>query len=71
MLSDEADIVLVLGSQNSSNSQRLAELARDGGIAAPPEGVLVEVDVSFGVHFHARVHPWRRAGPWDARSIRR
>jgi 4-hydroxy-3-methylbut-2-enyl diphosphate reductase len=34
MLSDEANIVLVLGSQNSSNSQRLAELARDGGIAA-------------------------------------
>lgn len=34
MLSDDADIVLVLGSQNSSNSQRLAELAREGGIAA-------------------------------------
>jgi 4-hydroxy-3-methylbut-2-enyl diphosphate reductase len=34
LLSDEADIVIVLGSQNSSNSQRLAELARDGGIAA-------------------------------------
>ena len=34
MLSDDADIVLVLGSQNSSNSQRLAELARDGGIPA-------------------------------------
>ena len=34
VLSDGADIVLVLGSQNSSNSQRLAELARDGGIAA-------------------------------------
>ena len=34
MLSDEASIVLVLGSQNSSNSQRLAELARDGDIAA-------------------------------------
>ena len=34
MLSDEADIVLVLGSQNSSNSQRLAELARERGIRA-------------------------------------
>ncbi|MFM8635252.1 MAG: 4-hydroxy-3-methylbut-2-enyl diphosphate reductase [Planctomycetia bacterium] len=34
LLSDDADIVLVLGSQNSSNSQRLAELARDGGIPA-------------------------------------
>ncbi len=34
VLSDGADIVLVLGSQNSSNSQRHAELSRDGGIAA-------------------------------------
>jgi 4-hydroxy-3-methylbut-2-enyl diphosphate reductase len=34
MLADDADIVIVLGSQNSSNSQRLAELARDGGIPA-------------------------------------
>jgi 4-hydroxy-3-methylbut-2-enyl diphosphate reductase len=30
-LSSEAQIVLVLGSQNSSNSQRLAELARENG----------------------------------------
>ena len=30
-LSDTADLVLVLGSQNSSNSQRLAELARERG----------------------------------------
>ncbi|MFM8802975.1 MAG: 4-hydroxy-3-methylbut-2-enyl diphosphate reductase [Planctomycetia bacterium] len=34
LLSDEADIGIVLGSQNSSNSQRLAELARDGDIPA-------------------------------------
>ncbi|NDA56752.1 MAG: 4-hydroxy-3-methylbut-2-enyl diphosphate reductase, partial [Betaproteobacteria bacterium] len=34
LLSEGADIVLVLGSQNSSNSQRLAELARDNGIRA-------------------------------------
>jgi 4-hydroxy-3-methylbut-2-enyl diphosphate reductase len=34
LLSTEADVVLVLGSQNSSNSQRLAELARERGIAA-------------------------------------
>jgi 4-hydroxy-3-methylbut-2-en-1-yl diphosphate reductase len=34
ILSEGADIVLVLGSQNSSNSQRLAELARDAGIRA-------------------------------------
>ncbi|MEZ4752480.1 MAG: 4-hydroxy-3-methylbut-2-enyl diphosphate reductase [Bdellovibrionota bacterium] len=31
LLSEEADLVLVLGSQNSSNSQRLAEIARDRG----------------------------------------
>jgi len=34
LLADEADVALVLGSQNSSNSQRLAELARERGIAA-------------------------------------
>ncbi len=33
-LSAEADLVLVLGSQNSSNSQRLAELARERGVHA-------------------------------------
>lgn len=34
LLSSEADVVLVLGSQNSSNSQRLAELAQERGVAA-------------------------------------
>lgn len=34
LLSEGADIVIVLGSQNSSNSQRLAELARERGIRA-------------------------------------
>ena len=34
ILSAGADLVLVLGSQNSSNSQRLAELARERGVAA-------------------------------------
>ena len=33
-LSPEADLTLVLGSQNSSNSQRLAELSREKGIDA-------------------------------------
>lgn len=33
-LSREANLCLVLGSQNSSNSQRLAELARESGIRA-------------------------------------
>src|SRR5437762_5418180 len=34
ILAIEADVALVLGSQNSSNSQRLAELARERGIPA-------------------------------------
>jgi 4-hydroxy-3-methylbut-2-enyl diphosphate reductase len=34
ILADEADMAIVLGSQNSSNSQRLAELARERGIPA-------------------------------------
>ena len=34
LLSADADHVLVLGSQNSSNSQRLAELAKERGVSA-------------------------------------
>jgi len=34
VLSREADVVLVLGSQNSSNSQRLAELSQENGVPA-------------------------------------
>jgi 4-hydroxy-3-methylbut-2-en-1-yl diphosphate reductase len=34
ILSEQADVVLVLGSQNSSNSQRLRELAKERGKAA-------------------------------------
>jgi 4-hydroxy-3-methylbut-2-enyl diphosphate reductase len=34
LLAREADVVLVLGSQNSSNSQRLAELAAETGVVA-------------------------------------
>ncbi len=34
LLAREADVVLVLGSQNSSNSQRLAELAGESGVPA-------------------------------------
>jgi 4-hydroxy-3-methylbut-2-enyl diphosphate reductase len=34
MLTGEADLVLVLGSQNSSNSQRLKEIAKESGVAA-------------------------------------
>jgi 4-hydroxy-3-methylbut-2-enyl diphosphate reductase len=34
MLAPQADLVLVLGSQNSSNSQRLKEIALENGVAA-------------------------------------
>ena len=34
LLSDDADVTLVLGSKNSSNSQRLAELSSERGVAA-------------------------------------
>jgi 4-hydroxy-3-methylbut-2-enyl diphosphate reductase len=34
LLSRDADVVLVLGSQNSSNSQRLAELSKENGVPA-------------------------------------
>ena len=34
VLSSDADVVLVLGSQNSSNSQRLKEIAKENGVAA-------------------------------------
>jgi 4-hydroxy-3-methylbut-2-enyl diphosphate reductase len=34
ILAGEADLAIVLGSQNSSNSQRLAELARERGVPA-------------------------------------
>ncbi|MEM7517906.1 MAG: 4-hydroxy-3-methylbut-2-enyl diphosphate reductase, partial [Planctomycetota bacterium] len=34
LLSEDADLTLVLGSQNSSNSQRLAELSKERGIPA-------------------------------------
>lgn len=47
LLSAGADIVLVLGSQNSSNSQRLAELAREGGISAHLIDGADEIDPSW------------------------
>ena len=34
LLSEDADVTLVLGSKNSSNSQRLAELSRERGVDA-------------------------------------
>jgi 4-hydroxy-3-methylbut-2-en-1-yl diphosphate reductase len=46
-LSHDADVVLVLGSQNSSNSQRLAELAREGGVPAYLIDGSADIDVSW------------------------
>lgn len=46
-LSREADLCLVLGSQNSSNSQRLAELARENGIAAYLIDSADEIDLAW------------------------
>jgi 4-hydroxy-3-methylbut-2-enyl diphosphate reductase len=47
LLSEGADHVLVLGSQNSSNSQRLAELARERGITAHLIDGANEIDASW------------------------
>lgn len=44
LLSEDADLVIVLGSQNSSNSQRLAELARERGIPAHLIDGVEEID---------------------------
>jgi 4-hydroxy-3-methylbut-2-enyl diphosphate reductase len=50
-LAAEADVVLVLGSQNSSNSQRLAELARENGVPAYLIDGAEEIDSAwFGGH---------------------
>jgi 4-hydroxy-3-methylbut-2-enyl diphosphate reductase len=46
-LSHEADVVLVLGSQNSSNSQRLAELARESDVPAYLIDGSADIDVSW------------------------
>ncbi len=47
LLGGNADLVLVLGSQNSSNSQRLAELARETGAPAYLIDGAAEIDVSW------------------------
>ncbi len=46
-LAADADICLVLGSANSSNSQRLAELARESGIPARLIDGAADVDLSW------------------------
>ena len=46
-LTPEADMVLVVGSRNSSNSQRLAELARGSGVAARLIDGPADIDLSW------------------------
>ncbi len=46
-LADEADITLVLGSQNSSNSQRLRELAEETGVRAHLIDSAADVDLNW------------------------
>ena len=47
VLADSADVVIVLGSQNSSNSQRLAELSRERGIPSHLIDGVGEIDPSW------------------------
>ena len=47
ILSREANVVLVLGSQNSSNSQRLAELANETGVRAYLIDGAANIDLSW------------------------
>ena len=47
LLSREADIVLVLGSRNSSNSQRLAELSKESGVQAHLIDGAADIDVDW------------------------
>ncbi|MBS0210334.1 MAG: 4-hydroxy-3-methylbut-2-enyl diphosphate reductase [Planctomycetes bacterium] len=47
ILSAEAQVVLVLGSKNSSNSQRLAELSREKGIAAYLIDGATDIDLAW------------------------
>jgi 4-hydroxy-3-methylbut-2-enyl diphosphate reductase len=47
LLAREADVVLVLGSQNSSNSQRLAELAAETGVAAHLIDGAADIDMNW------------------------
>jgi 4-hydroxy-3-methylbut-2-enyl diphosphate reductase len=47
MLADQANLAIILGSQNSSNSQRLAELARERGIPAHLVDGPLDLDASW------------------------
>ena len=47
ILADEADVVLVVGSQNSSNSRRLAELANSCGVDAHLIDGAADIDLEW------------------------
>jgi len=47
LLSQQADTVLVLGSQNSSNSQRLVELAKEAGVPGYLIDRAADIDVAW------------------------
>ena len=47
MIAGEADVVLVLGSKNSSNSQRLAELAAESGVTAHLIDGAADIDTAW------------------------
>jgi 4-hydroxy-3-methylbut-2-enyl diphosphate reductase len=47
LLAREANVVLVLGSQNSSNSQRLAELAGESGVSAYLVDGAADIDLNW------------------------
>ena len=49
VLAAEADVVLVVGSRNSSNSQRLAELARSCGVATHLIDGPADIDMAWFV----------------------
>jgi 4-hydroxy-3-methylbut-2-en-1-yl diphosphate reductase len=46
-LCHQSDLVLVLGSQNSSNSQRLSEIARENGVAAHLIDGVADIDPAW------------------------
>ena len=80
LLAREADMVLVLGSQNSSNSQRLAELAAETGVRAHLIDGAAEIDLDLvprrrnGADHRRRERPGvgrRRMRRIAARQVRR
>jgi 4-hydroxy-3-methylbut-2-enyl diphosphate reductase len=66
LLAKEADLVLVVGSQNSSNSQRLAELARSHGVVAHLIDGPADIDFNW---FHGKMTVVITAGASAPESV--